>query len=99
MATVGADGTAVLCLREEGRPEPPSSLEAMKNCSVESSIMAHSEVGVLLRGEPKKVVHELFLLGERLGSLKQSVRNSRLPKRTVSPRDKLLQTFIIGGDD
>jgi hypothetical protein len=35
-----------------------------------------------------KAVPESFLLGERLMSPKQSTMNSRLPMRTVSPREK-----------
>jgi hypothetical protein len=44
------------CLQEEGRPELPSLLEAVKNSSVESSVMARSEVASLLQDEPMKVV-------------------------------------------
>jgi hypothetical protein len=72
----------------DGRPDPPSPLEAVKNSSVESSIMAHSGVIGLLRGEPIKVTHEPLSLGERLRSPKKSTMNSRLPKRTVSQREK-----------
>jgi hypothetical protein len=64
---MGADEAPVLCLQEEGRPEsPPSSLEAMKNSSVESSLMTHSRDDDPLRAEPMKVAPESFLLGERL---------------------------------
>jgi hypothetical protein len=40
MVTTRADATPVPCLRVEGRPEPSSPLEAVKNSSLESSIMA-----------------------------------------------------------
>jgi hypothetical protein len=90
VVAMGEDRAPVLCLREEGRLEPPSPLGAMKNSSVESSIMAHSGIGVPLRGEPMKVTPKSFLLGERFRLLKQSVMNSRLPKQIVSPREKPL---------
>jgi hypothetical protein len=68
---MGADKAPMLCLQEEGRPEPPpSSLEAMKNSSVESSLMTHSGDDDPLCAEPMKVAPESFLLGERLGPLK-----------------------------
>jgi hypothetical protein len=60
----------------------------MKNSLVDSSIMAHIEVGGPLWGESMKVMLESFLLGERLRPPKQSAMNSRLPKRTVSSRRK-----------
>jgi hypothetical protein len=40
MVVTGVDEAPLSCLQEEGRPEPPSPLEAMKNSLVESSIMA-----------------------------------------------------------
>jgi hypothetical protein len=49
----------------EGRAKPPP-LDAMRNSSVESSIMAYHGDSVPLRVEPMKVVPELPLLGERL---------------------------------
>jgi hypothetical protein len=49
----------------------PSPLEAMRNSSVESSVMAHS--GMMAASEPSYV-------GERLRPPKQSAMNSRLPK-------------------
>jgi hypothetical protein len=90
MVAMGAGGAPVSCLREDGRLEPPSPLEATKNSSVKSSIMAHSGVGGLLRGEPMKVAPESFLLGQRLRLPKQSTMNSRLQNRAISPRDKPL---------
>jgi hypothetical protein len=50
--------------------------------------MARSGDGGPLRVEPTKAAPESFLLGERLRPPKQSTMNSRLPKRTVSPREK-----------
>jgi hypothetical protein len=73
VVTTGEHRAPVLCLREGGRPEPPpppSSLEAMKNSSVESSLMTHSGDDDPLRAEPMKVAPESFLLGERLRPLK-----------------------------
>jgi hypothetical protein len=52
VAATGPDGAPVSCLREEGKPKPSSSLEAMKNSSAKASIMAYSVVSGLLRGEP-----------------------------------------------
>jgi hypothetical protein len=46
--------------------ELPSPLHAMRNSSVESSIMAHHGVDVLLHVEPMKVAPASPLLGERL---------------------------------
>jgi hypothetical protein len=37
---------------------------------------------------PMKTAPESLPLGERLKRLKQSTMNSKLPKRTVSPREK-----------
>jgi hypothetical protein len=69
VVVMGASVAPVPCLKEEGRPEPPYSLEAMKNSSVESSIMAHSVGGplwvVLLKMAP-----ESLSLGERHRPLK-----------------------------
>jgi hypothetical protein len=48
----------------------PSPLGTVRNSSVESSIMAHREDGVLLRVGPMKAGPELPLLGERLKPLK-----------------------------
>jgi hypothetical protein len=41
-----------------------------------------------MRAEPMKAVPESFLLGEKLRPPKQSVMNSRLPKRMVSLNEK-----------
>jgi hypothetical protein len=46
--------------------ELPSPLHAVRNSSVESSIMAHHGVDVLLHVEPMKVAPASPLLGERL---------------------------------
>jgi hypothetical protein len=58
-------------LREEGRLESPCLLEVAWNSLVESSIMARTEDGSLLRVELMKVASELFLLGKRLRSLRE----------------------------
>jgi hypothetical protein len=49
-----------------GGGELPSQLHAVRNSSVESSIMAHHGVDVLLHVEPMKVAPASPLLGERL---------------------------------
>jgi hypothetical protein len=51
--------------------------------------MARSGDGDPPQVEPMKVVFESFLLRERLRPPKQSAMNSRLPKQTVSLREKL----------
>jgi hypothetical protein len=56
----------VPCLLREGRPEPFSPLDAVRNSSVEFSIMAHHGDGTPLRVEPMKATPESPLLGERL---------------------------------
>jgi hypothetical protein len=50
-------------------------------------MMAHND-GDPLRVVPMKEAPESLPMGERLMPPKQSVMNSRLPKRTVSLRDK-----------
>jgi hypothetical protein len=50
----------------EGRSEPPSTLDAMRKSSIESSIMAHCGNGVPLQVQPMKSALESQLLGERL---------------------------------
>jgi hypothetical protein len=70
VAVTGAAGAPVSCLLGEGRPKPPSLLDAMRNSLVESSIMAHYKDGVPLRVESMKAVPESLLLGERLRPLK-----------------------------
>jgi hypothetical protein len=67
---MGAGKAPVLCLLGEGRPKPPSPLDAVRNSSVESSIMAQCGDGVPLQFEPMKVVPESPLLGERVRPLK-----------------------------
>jgi hypothetical protein len=66
VAVTGAGGSPVPCLLREGRPEPPSLLDAMRNSLVESSIMACHRDGVPLQVESMKVAPELPLLGKRL---------------------------------
>jgi hypothetical protein len=50
----------------EGKPKLPSPLYAVRNPSVESSIIAHRGVGAPLRVQLMKVALALPLLGERL---------------------------------
>jgi hypothetical protein len=58
MVVVGAGGAPTPHLLGEGRLEPPSSPEAMRNSSVESPIMAHSGDGGPLHVEPMKAASE-----------------------------------------
>jgi hypothetical protein len=88
MVVAGEGEAPVPCLLGEGRPEPPSPLEAVRNSSVEFPIMACSGDGGPLWVEPMKVASEPSPLGERLRPLKQSAMNSRLPKQIVLPREK-----------
>jgi hypothetical protein len=48
VVATGAGSTPVSHLLGEGGPKLPSPLDAMRNSSVESSIMAHRKVGALL---------------------------------------------------
>jgi hypothetical protein len=66
VAMPGASESPMLHLLEEGRVEPPSPLDVVRNSSVKSSIMAHHGDGVPLRVEPMKAMLESPLLGERL---------------------------------
>jgi hypothetical protein len=50
----------------EGRPKLPSPLDAVRNSSVESSIMVYRRVDAPLRVEPMKAVPSSPLLRERL---------------------------------
>jgi hypothetical protein len=70
VAVTGAGRVPVPHLLGEGRPKPPSLLDAMRNSLTESSIMAHHGDGVPLRVEPMKTVLESYLLGDRLRLLK-----------------------------
>jgi hypothetical protein len=70
VVVTGAGGAPVSRLLGEGRLKPPSPLDAVRNSSMESSIMAYHGDGVLLRVEPMKVVPKSPLLGERLRPLK-----------------------------
>jgi hypothetical protein len=79
IVAMGAGGDTVLCLREAGRPELASLLEAVWNLFVESSIMACSD-GDPLWVVPIKIVHDSLPLGKRHKLPKLSVMNSRLPK-------------------
>jgi hypothetical protein len=63
---MGANEAPVPRLPGEGRPKPPSPLDAMRNSSAESSIMACREDEAPLRVEPMKVVPKSPLLEERL---------------------------------
>jgi hypothetical protein len=87
VVAMAAGDAPVLCLREVGRPELPSSLEVVWNSSVECSIMARSD-GDPLRVVPMKTAHESLPLGERLKLMKQSAMNSWLPKKMISAREK-----------
>jgi hypothetical protein len=62
----GGERAPALCLPREGRLKLPSPLDAMGNCSVESSVMARYEVDAPRRVEPMKAAPSLPLLGERL---------------------------------
>jgi hypothetical protein len=66
VVVTGAGGAPVPHLLGEGRPKPPSPLDAMMNSSTESSIMARHRDGVPWQVEPMKVALESPLLGERL---------------------------------
>jgi hypothetical protein len=66
VVVMGAGGAPVPCLLGEGRTKPPSLLDAMRNFSEKSSIMARCGDGVPLRVELVKVASESPLLGERL---------------------------------
>jgi hypothetical protein len=66
VAVMGAGEAPMPRLLGEGRVEPPSSLDVMRNSSSESSIMARHGDGVPLRVEPMKAVPELPLIEERL---------------------------------
>jgi hypothetical protein len=83
VVATGADGAPVSCVLEEGRSEPRRTPRW--------SPLSWPTVGtVALRVEAMKAAPESFLLGERLRTQKQSAMNSRLPKRTVLPREKPL---------
>jgi hypothetical protein len=71
----------------EGGPKLPSPLDAVRNSSTESSIMTHCGVDAPLQVELMKAAPAAPLLGERHRPLKQSVMNSKFPRRTVSPRE------------
>jgi hypothetical protein len=70
VVVAGVGEAPLPCLLGEGRPEPPSPLDAVRNSLAESSIKARREDGVPLRVEPMKMTRELPLLGERLRPLK-----------------------------
>jgi hypothetical protein len=67
---MGVGGAPVLHLLGEMRPKPHTPLDAMRNSSVESSLMARNEDGVSLWVQPMKAVPESPLLRERLKPLK-----------------------------
>jgi hypothetical protein len=71
-----------------GRSILPSPSDVVWNSSAESPIMAHSGDDSPPRAEPMMMAYESSPMGERLRPPKQSVMNSRLPKRMVSPREK-----------
>jgi hypothetical protein len=52
MVVTGVSEAPVACLLGEGRLKLPSSLDAVRNSLVESSIMAYHEVDALLLVEP-----------------------------------------------
>jgi hypothetical protein len=66
VVVAGANESLVLRCLGEGWSKLPSSLDAMRNPSVESSILARCEIDAWLRVEPMKVAPLLPLLGERL---------------------------------
>jgi hypothetical protein len=70
VVVMGAGEAPVPCLLGEGSLKPLSPLDAMRNSSVESSIMARHGDEAPLRVDPMKVLHESPLLGERLRPLK-----------------------------
>jgi hypothetical protein len=70
VVVAGESGAHMLHLLGEGRPKLPSPLGAMRNSSVESSIVVHRGVDGSLWVEPMKAVPLSPLLGERLGPLK-----------------------------
>jgi hypothetical protein len=88
VVVTGAGRAPMPRLLGEGRLEPPSLLDVIWNSSMESSIMTHRGDGDPLRVKPMKAATELLLLGERLKPPKSSAMNSKLPRRTVSPREK-----------
>jgi hypothetical protein len=59
---VEANGAPVLRRLGEGWQKLPPPLDAMRNSSAESSIVAHCGVDAPLRGEPTKMVPSLPLL-------------------------------------
>jgi hypothetical protein len=63
VVATGVSRAPVPRLLGEGRPRPPSPLDAVRNSSVESSIMAHCGIDASLRVEPMKAVHVSPLLG------------------------------------
>jgi hypothetical protein len=56
VVVAGANEGLVLHLLVEGKPKLPTPLDALRNSSVESSIMARHGVDALLRVEPMKAV-------------------------------------------
>jgi hypothetical protein len=85
---MGVGGVPMLRFQEMGRLELPSLLEVVYNSSVEPSMMVRTD-GDPLWGISMKTTPESLPLGERLRLPMQSAWNSRLPKRMVSPREKL----------
>jgi hypothetical protein len=99
--TTRAGEVPVSCLLGEGKPEPPSPPEAMRNFLVESPIMARGGYGSPLQFEPMKVASNPSLLGERLRPPKQSAMKSRLPKVNGFTEGEATarQTFTVSDDD
>jgi hypothetical protein len=72
VVVVGVSEAPVLRLLGEGWPKLPSLLDAVRNSSVESSIMARCEVDAPRQVEPTKAAPSSPLLGR--GSGRQSSR-------------------------
>jgi hypothetical protein len=63
---VGANKAPMLCHMGDRWPKLPSSLDAVRNSSVDSSTMFRYGVDTLLRVEPMKMAASLPLLGDWL---------------------------------
>jgi hypothetical protein len=66
VVVAGVTVVPMLHLLGEGTPKLVSLLDAVRNSSVESSIVAHHGVDAPLRVEPTKAAPSSPLLGERL---------------------------------
>jgi hypothetical protein len=70
VVVVEASEAPMLCLLGERWPKLPFPLEAMRNSSVASSIVAHYGVDAPQHVEPTKAMPSSPFLGERLRPLK-----------------------------